>query len=264
MSSSILDRIAGKKAETVSRQKQRLPLKALLETSPVRNYSKRDFGSSIKNEGRASVIAEVKKASPSAGVIRKNFNPVEIIKNYEKSGADAISVITEEDFFLGSPDTLRLVKKLSGCPALMKDFIIDEYQLYAAASMGADCVLLIARLLPGGKLADFVCKAAELNMDSLVEVHDGKELDSALGAEAKIIGINNRNLETFEVDIRTTLDIAPGIPEGVIKVSESGISTKDDVKKLYSAGIDAVLIGEVLMRAEDPGAKLRELRDDED
>ncbi len=262
MSSNILDRIAGKKAETVSRQKQRLPLEALLKASPSRNSSGPDFCAGIKNEGRISIIAEVKKASPSAGVIRKNFNPAEIIREYEKAGADAISVITEEDFFMGSPDTLRLAKEISGRPALMKDFVIDEYQLYAAAGMGADCVLLIAKLLQGVKLADFVRRAAELNMDSLVEVHDCRELDRALGAGAKIIGINNRNLETFEVDIETTMDIAPRIPGGVIKVSESGIRTRDDVKNLYSAGLDAVLIGEILMRAEDPGARLRELRDD--
>ncbi len=259
MRANILDKIAEKKALRVMEQKRILPVERLAELRGPDALPRRDFRKAVKNEGRISVIAEVKKASPSAGVIRKDFNPADIIKEYESSGADAISVITEEDYFMGSPDILPLVKSLSRRPALMKDFIIDEYQLHSAVFYGADCVLLIAKLLGGEKLAGFIRRAEELGLDSLVEVHDMSELDCALSAGAGIIGINNRDLDTFEVDMETTMELVPRIPASAVKVSESGIKTRDDIDRLYSAGVDAVLIGESLMRADDIGARLREL-----
>ncbi len=259
MSSNILDKIVGKKAASLARRKQELPLENLIEACGRKTRSRRDFRKSIKNRGRVSVIAEVKKASPSAGIIRKDFNPAAIIKEYERSGVDAISVITEEDYFLGSPDMLSLVKSCSTRPSLMKDFLIDQYQLHEAVYLDADCVLLIAKLLRGDMLAVFIQKAEELQLPSLVEVHDAGELDRALSAGARIIGINNRNLDTFEVDIRITLELASSIPDNVIKVSESGIKAREDIAALYSAGIDAVLVGESLMRADDIGSRLKEL-----
>jgi indole-3-glycerol phosphate synthase len=260
MSSNILEKIRASKLERLEQLKKELPFGKLLELNASKDKAeKRNFGESIKNKGRISLIAEIKKASPSAGIIRNEFNPGEIAQEYERAGADAVSVLTEEKYFKGSLDNLALVKTLTKSPVLMKDFIIDEYQLYQALEYGADCVLLIVKLLTEKAVMRFVKKAEELGLETLVEAHNQNEIEIAEGSGAKIIGINNRNLETFETDIKTTLGLAKIIPGKTIKVSESGIKNAEDIKKLYSEGIDAVLVGEILMRSGDIGLKMKEL-----
>lgn len=259
MAPGILDRIIESKRRSIEGKKLSLPIDDLMSRGALNRQARKNFKESIKNEGRISVIAEIKKASPSAGQIRSEFEPSGIIMSYREAGADAVSVVTEEDYFYGSPATLPLVKKLSGLPALMKDFIIDPYQLHEALFWGADAVLLIAGILPGGKLEHFVQQAGEIGLDSLVEVRGREEIDRAVSAGAGIIGVNNRNLETFEVSIQASLELLKFIPENAVKVSESGIHTGKDLRMLREAGADAVLIGEALMRAESPGGKLREI-----
>ncbi len=260
MSFSILDQIVARKKKRVEGLKESMPLEMLIEYNRLNKKSRKgNFKGALKNRDRISIIAEVKKASPSAGVIREDFDPVSIIKTYDSMPVDAVSVITEEDFFKGSIETLALVERLSDKPALMKDFIIDEYQLHDALRWDADCVLLIAKILAPELLEEFISKSKRLGLDSLVEVHSRSELDAAVSAGAEIVGINNRNLETFEVDIETTINLIDHVPEHIVRVSESGVRTGDDIKRLFASGVDAVLIGEVLMRSKDISLKLREL-----
>lgn len=259
MARSILDRIVETKKRRISEIKLALPLERLKNISGPDSRLRRDFKQGIKKEGRISVIAELKKASPSAGIIRADFKPDELIAAYREAGADAVSVVTEEDYFCGSPETLPLVKRLSGLPVLMKDFIIDEYQLYDAVRRGADAVLLIAGLLPGEKLKDFLETARELGLDSLVETRNREDIERAVSAGAELVGINNRDLETFRVSLDKSIELMSFIPGDIVKVSESGIHTGRDLSVLRKAGADAALIGEALMRAESPGKKLREI-----
>ncbi len=207
----------------------------------------------------ATIIAEVKKASPSKGVIREHFDPVAIARDYEKHGAAAISVLTESRFFQGSAEYLTAIKKHVTIPVLRKDFLFDVYHIYEARALGADALLLIAAILEKNKLRELLHLTRELGMDALVEVHSREELNMVLAIGARIIGINNRDLNTFKTDIETTADLIRNIPDDRIVVSESGIASRDDILMLRSAGVDAFLIGESLMRQESPGEKLAEL-----
>lgn len=220
----------------------------------------RDFAASLASNDGIRIIAEVKKASPSKGVIRADFDPLSIGKGYEENGAAAISVLTEEVYFQGSLEYLLLVKSNTKIPVLRKDFIIDEFHVYESRASGADAILLIAAILEEAQLKDLLDLSTSLGMATLVEVHEESEVESALKSGAKIIGINNRNLKTFKTDINTTKRLAPLIPKDRIIVSESGINSHADIISLKEAGVNAFLVGESLMRENDFGKKLRELR----
>lgn len=219
-----------------------------------------DFYSCLKNNKELSIIAEVKKASPSKGIIKEDFNPLEIAKEYAKSGVQAISVLTEQHFFQGSDEYLMRIRQALPIPILRKDFIIDVWQIYQARYIGADAILLIAGILDDEQLKKFQLVAGILNLQCLVEVHDKEELDRVLATGAKIIGINNRDLKTFKVDLTTTERLMKYIPNDRVVVSESGIETKEHFKYLKDLGVDAVLIGETFMRADSIGDKISELR----
>lgn len=214
----------------------------------------------LRDAGDIAIVAEVKKASPSKGIIRADFDALGIAKIYAENGAAALSVLTDEKFFGGSADDLTRISRAVDRPILRKDFAIDPYQICEARALGASAVLLIVAILTPGELASFLVTSRALGLDALVEVHDRRELAVALDAGAEIIGINNRNLKTFETSLDATYELIPHIPEGILKISESGIHTREDVASVKNAGADAVLVGECLMRASDIGAKLRELR----
>lgn len=218
----------------------------------------RDFRGALKKSSCA-VIAEVKRKSPSKGVLRDGLDPVKLAGAYEQNGAAAISVLTDRQFFGGSADDLRKIKKAVNIPVLRKDFIIDPCQIYESRMMGADAVLLIARVLDRAALKDYIATVRSLGMAALVEIHDRYDAEKAVTSGAEIIGINNRDLSNFVTDIRTTLDLLAYIPEGKTIVSESGINTRTDIVLLQHAGVDAFLIGEALVKAEDPAVRLREL-----
>jgi indole-3-glycerol phosphate synthase len=217
------------------------------------------FKRMISARGQINLIAEIKKASPSKGVIRDNFDLLDIAKVYEQSKAAAISILTEDKYFLGKPEYIKKVTAQSHVPVLAKDFFIDEGQIYEAWYNGASAVLLIVTILDEGQLKSLLQIAASLDIDCLVEVHDEEELEKALGVGAEIIGVNNRNLLTFEVDTRTCANIIPNIPKDKVIVAESGIHTPEDIDKLRELGAHAVLIGETFMRAEDIGNKIQEI-----
>ena len=219
----------------------------------------RDFYTKCTETSGVKLICEIKKASPSKGVISRNFNPVEIAKSYEKNGAFAISVLTDEKFFMGSLDYLSQVSRNVSVPVLRKDFTIDPYQIYEARYYGADIILLIVSILDLSRIRVFQDITSSLGMSSIVEVHNEKELELALEAGSKIIGINNRDLKTFEVDLKVSEHLAGSIPEGVIAISESGIKTPDDIHRLEKAGINTFLIGETFMTGESPGLELKKL-----
>ena len=219
----------------------------------------RDFAAALRR-GRCAFIAEVKAASPSAGVIRRAFDPVELACAYEAGGADALSVLTDRRFFAGDPEHLRSVRAAVHLPVLRKDFTLDPYQVYEARALGADAVLLIAAILDDLQLRELRALAEELGMAALVEVHTEGELERALVCGARIIGINNRDLHTFRVDIGVTLRLRPRIPEGILVVSESGIECPEQVRRLEEAGVHAVLVGTALASAPDPARALRVLR----
>jgi indole-3-glycerol phosphate synthase len=221
----------------------------------------RPFAKALKrrSDEPLRLIAELKKASPSKGVFRSDFDPEALLHAYENSPASALSILTDEPFFQGSLDALRLARRRTTKPLLRKDFLIDAYQLYEARVNGADAVLLIVAALTKEALRDLLALARELGMDALVEVHTEVELETALSVGATLIGINNRNLQTFSVDLATTLRLRPLIPDGCVVVSESGIETREQVRVLEEAGIDAILVGETLVRSPDPIAKAKEL-----
>lgn len=220
----------------------------------------RRFAAALRVMGELRVIAEVKRASPSAGVIRADFDPVAIAQSYEAHGASCISVLTDVEYFHGSLDDLRAVRKSVRCPLLRKDFVLDRYQLLEARHAGADAALLIAEILPGDRLATLHREAIALGLDVLVELHDSHELPRVLDSGATLVGINNRDLRTFTTRLEHTLDLMPRIPAGVTVVSESGIRTADDMKRLAASGVNAVLVGESLMRSPDVGSALDRLR----
>jgi len=214
----------------------------------------------LRREGDVSVIAEIKRASPAKGVLRKDLDPEALARAYLEGGATALSVLTDEKFFHGSVDDLRKARVATGLPVLRKDFVVDDYQLWEARVMLASAALLIVRILEQGQLAEYVAIARELGLATLVEVHSERELERALDARAAIIGINNRDLETFAVSIETTAKLRRFIPPEVVTVSESGIGSSDDLRLLAAMKIDAALIGEELVKSHDPAARLRELR----
>jgi indole-3-glycerol phosphate synthase len=222
----------------------------------------RGFESSLRKKiaaGEAGVIAEVKKASPSKGVLRADFRPGRIAESYEAGGAACLSVLTDVQFFQGSVDYLREARGACSLPVIRKDFMVDMYQVYEARLMGADAILLIVAALDHGLMADLEACALELGMDVLVESHDGDELDAALKLRTRLVGINNRNLRTFETSLDTTIGLLPRIPADKLVVTESGIMVPDDVKRMRDSNVHAFLVGEAFMRAPDPGTELRRL-----
>ncbi|HWK82127.1 MAG TPA: indole-3-glycerol phosphate synthase TrpC [Caldimonas sp.] len=222
----------------------------------------RDFVAALRDriaKGTAAVIAEIKKASPSKGVLREDFRPAEIAASYARHGAAALSVLTDERFFQGSAAALAAARAACPVPVLRKDFMIDSYQLFEARAMGADCILLIAAILDDAQLQDFEATSLALGMAVLVEVHDERELERALRLATPLVGINNRDLRSFEVSLDTTLAMAPRAPGDRLVVSESGIHAPADVQRLRGAGVHAFLVGEAFMRAPDPGAALASL-----
>jgi indole-3-glycerol phosphate synthase len=246
----------------VERRRAQVPLEDL-ESRLGERPEQRPFGEALTRPG-LSVIAEFKRRSPSAGEIRGGAEPAELARAYEDGGAAALSVLTEEAHFGGSLSDLTEARAACELPLLQKDFIVDRYQLYEAALAGADAILLIVAALDRDRLAELHDEARSLDLDCLVEVHDESELETALTVDADVIGINNRNLEDFSVDIQTTFELITDVPAGKTAVSESGIADRTTLEELERVGVDAVLIGEALMRAEDPAAKVRELLADED
>ncbi|MTI60485.1 MAG: indole-3-glycerol phosphate synthase TrpC [Firmicutes bacterium] len=253
----ILDKIIEHKNLEVCEQKKQLDPGVLREKLSELEMASYSFKSALKRSG-ISIIAEIKKASPSRGVIRRDFNPVDIAQQYNNSPVRAISVLTDEKFFHGKLEYLKEVKTAGSLPVLRKDFIIDSYQIYQARLYGADAVLLITAVLTAEKLQRYIALTKELGMDALVEVHDRDELEQALSAGADIIGINNRDLRTFKVKLATTLDLLKYIPQDRVVVSESGIKNRTDID-LLEKKVDAVLIGEALMTSASPGDKVKEL-----
>ncbi|MBW1980956.1 MAG: indole-3-glycerol phosphate synthase TrpC [Deltaproteobacteria bacterium] len=254
----ILDRIARAKREEVAGLKKRVPQKDLLQAAE-RAGAVRDFAAALRRGGMPAVIAEIKKGSPSAGIIRSRLDVAAIAASYERAGAAAISVITDKRFFFGSLDYLTQARAATSLPLLCKDFIIDAVQVLASRAAGADAILLIAALLDSNTLPALMDLAHSLGMACLVEVHDEKELAWVLKTEARIIGINNRNLQTFAVDLHTTKRLMPMISGERLVVSESGIQDHHDLASLAAMGVQAALVGTSLMRAEEPGDRLREL-----
>lgn len=262
----VLKRILGRKREEVIARSARTPLSALEERLPGA-HAVRDFAGALRTEvesGRPAVIAEVKKASPSRGVIRAHFDPAAIAASYEKGGAACLSVLTDVDFFQGADAYLRQARDACSLPVLRKDFVIDPYQVVEARVLGADCILLIVAALDKVAMHHLASLAFALGMDVLIESHDGDELDRALvvpghGARMPLIGINNRNLRDFSVSLEATLGLLERIPADRLLVTESGIHTRDDVATMRKAGVDAFLVGEAFMRADDPGDALARL-----
>jgi len=260
-----LETIVTYKKEEIQSRKRIFPLSGL-KREAQHQTPRRDFFKALNQKcGKTSrIIAEIKKASPSRGIIRKSFVPQEIGKIYQKAGARAISILTEKKFFQGDIRYLSLIRKNTDIPLLCKDFIIDPYQIYEAAFHGADGFLLIATILSPQQMEDFLSLGKELGMKALIEVHSEEELQKVLLTSAKIIGINNRDLRTFKTDISTTLRLVKAIPPGKLVVSESGINTRSQIKIMEKAGVHAFLIGEALMKEKDPGKKLRELKGEVD
>jgi indole-3-glycerol phosphate synthase len=263
--SDILKKILDVKTEEVAAAKKRRSLASLrdeVESDQDARAALRGFEASLRSKitaGDAGIIAEIKKASPSKGVLRADFKPAEIAVSYEQHGAACLSVLTDVQFFQGAPDYLKQARASCGLPVLRKDFIVDPYQVYEARSWGADCILLIVAALDHGLMAELEACAHELGMNVLVEVHDGAELDAALRLKTALLGINNRNLRTFETSLQNTIDLLPRIPSDKLVVTESGILSQDDVKKMRDANVHAFLVGEAFMRAPDPGAELARL-----
>ena len=257
----ILKKIIARKREEIAERQAAAPLaeitKQAQQAGPARGFV-RAMEAKIA-QGLPAVIAEIKKASPSRGVLREDFRPADIAQSYAEGGAACLSVLTDRDFFQGGEAYLQQARAACGLPVIRKDFLIDPYQIVEARAIGADCVLLIAAALDDEGLAGLARLAGELGMDVLVEVHDAEELRRALALDLKLIGINNRNLRTFEVSLQTTLGLLWQIPDDRLVVTESGILAPADVALMRGHGVHAFLVGEAFMKAEEPGAKLREL-----
>jgi indole-3-glycerol phosphate synthase len=259
--SDILARILARKREEVVERSARAPLAQLVERARGQGRT-RGFEQALRKRiaaGAPAVIAEVKKASPSKGVIRKHYDPIAIAQSYESGGAACLSVLTDVDFFQGRDADLVAARAACSLPVLRKDFIVDEYQVHEARALGADCVLLIAAALDDAQLRDYTAVARGIGLDVLLETHDAAELDRALATDATLIGINNRNLRTFATSLDTTLALAPRVPRGRTVVTESGILEPAHVATLRAAGVNAFLVGEAFMRQPDPGAELARL-----
>lgn len=254
----ILAKIVEHKRVEIAAAKLRRPAEQL-QTALAQSPPVRDFVAALRAAPHIGLIAEVKKASPSANVIRADFDPLAIAKSYEAAGASCLSVLTDERFFQGKLDYLRNIRATVGIPVLRKDFLIDRYQVLEARAAGADCVLLIAECLDDCTLRDLYFYASELGMESLIEIYDPENLDRVLKLEPALVGVNNRDLRTFAVDLNHTLEIQPRVPKSALLVSESGIKSRTDVERLKSHGVGAILVGETLMRATDIGAAVREL-----
>lgn len=259
--STILDTIVRQKLIEVEARKSDRPLDQVqkeLEAAPAIRGFKKSLLARI-TAGEPGVIAEVKKASPSQGVIRENFQPAEIASQFEQAGAACLSVLTDEEFFQGSNDYLQEARAACSLPVLRKDFIIDPYQIFEARALGADCVLLIVSILSDEQLKEYHKLAIDIGMNVLVEVHDELELQRALDIAPDMLGVNNRNLKTFEVSLNTTLRLLETVPEHTPVITESGISSREAVALMQGAGVYGFLVGEAFMRQEDPGAGLRSL-----
>ena len=257
----ILKKIVARKREEIAGRSAAVPIDELRGALADADMP-RGFASAIQariDAGMSGVIAEIKKASPSKGVLREDFRPAGIARSYAASGAACLSVLTDVDFFLGSDAFLQEARAACDLPVIRKDFIIDPYQVYEARAIGADCILLIVSCLEQAQMLELNDLAHELGMDVLIEVHDGDELEQALAASNRLVGINNRNLRTFEVSLETTLGLLDRIPGDRIVVTESGIRTPEDVRMMREHGVNAFLVGEAFMRSADPGAKLAEL-----
>ena len=257
----ILHRILAVKAQEVLAAKAERPLSAVRDAALAMPPA-RDFASALRAKvaaGHAAVIAEIKKASPSRGLLRAEFDPAAIAASYQSGGAACLSVLTDRQFFQGSAEHLVAARAACNLPVLRKDFIVDDYQVYEARAMGADCVLLIAAALTPPRLRALEALAHELGLAVLVEVHDAEELASALTTATPLLGINNRNLKTFEVSLEVTLGLLDSVPAGRLVVCESGILAPEDVRRMRARGVNAFLVGEAFMRADDPGAALAEL-----
>lgn len=258
---TVLEKIIARKYEEVAERRSRVGLDELerlaAAADPVRG-----FATALQRRVKAkeaAVIAEVKKASPSKGVLRENFDPAEIARSYEAGGAACLSVLTDVDFFQGADAYLQQARAACSLPVIRKDFMVDPYQVVEARALGADCILLIVSALEDARMAELAAVAAEQGLDVLVEVHDGDELERALKLETPLLGINNRNLHTFEVSLETTLDLLPRVPQDRIVVTESGIFNRADVELMEINQVYAFLVGEAFMRAEQPGAELQRL-----
>ena len=261
----ILDRIVAVKREEVAAALRKRPLAEIRADAESRLLT-RDFVGALRaklGQGQAAVIAEIKKASPSKGVLRQDFMPADIAQSYAQGNgpvsAACLSVLTDRQFFQGQPDYLKQARASCSLPVLRKDFMVDPYQIYESRAMGADAVLLIAACLSDSQMAEFETIALGLGMAVLVEVHDGAELERALRLKTPLVGINNRNLRTFEVSLDTTLSLLPQLPPERLLVTESGILGREDVARMRAAGVHAFLVGEAFMRAPDPGLALAEL-----
>lgn len=263
--SDILNKILDVKADEVAAAKKYRSLISLrdeVEADKDARNNLRGFEASLRAKiaaGGAGVIAEVKKASPSKGVLRPDFKPANIAESYAKHGAACLSVLTDVQFFQGAPEYLKQARSACDLPVLRKDFIVDPYQVFEARSWGADCILLIVAALDHGLMAELEACAHELGMNVLVEVHNADELTAALRLKTALLGINNRNLRTFETSLQTTIDLLPRIPSDKLVITESGILAQDDVKKMRDADVHAFLVGEAFMRAPDPGVELSRL-----
>ncbi|MCS6766537.1 MAG: indole-3-glycerol phosphate synthase TrpC [Candidatus Protistobacter heckmanni] len=266
--SDILKRILETKAEEIAAGKKAVSLAELrsrAENPGARaelRGADRDFAGALRAKiaaGQSAVIAEVKKASPSKGVLREHFDPAAIAASYALHGAACLSVLTDRQYFKGDPSYLRQAREACALPALRKDFIVDPYQIYEAVTLGADCILLIVSALAPNQMRELEAQTLELGLAVLVEVHDGEELDHALTLKTPLLGINNRNLRTFEVSLDNTISLLGRIPGERLVVTESGILAKDDVQRMRDHGVNAFLVGEAMMRAADPGAELARL-----
>lgn len=259
--SDILDKIVAVKHQEVAAAKKRLPLEVVRADAESRVLT-RDFVGALRAKiaaGKPAVIAEIKKASPSKGVIREDFIPADIAQSYAEHGAACLSVLTDKQFFQGSGDYLKQARASCQLPVLRKDFMVDAYQIYESRALGADAILLIAACLDDAQMQEFEAIARSLDMAVLVEVHDAAELARALQLKTPLLGINNRNLQTFEVSLDTTLALKAQVPADRLLVTESGIHTRDDVLRMGAAGINAFLVGEAFMRAPEPGEALAAL-----
>ncbi|MCP4431156.1 MAG: indole-3-glycerol phosphate synthase TrpC [Gammaproteobacteria bacterium] len=257
----ILKKILARKAEEIEQRSFQIDLNEMRRYAELADPP-RGFVGSLKrrlNSGDSAVIAEIKKASPSKGVIRENFDPVQIARSYEKAGAACLSILTDVNFFQGHDDYLVAARNACSLPVIRKDFMIDDYQVYEARHLGADCILLIVAALEDEKLSQLYRLSTLLGMDTLVEVHDRSELDRAIQLDLPFVGINNRNLRNFETSLSTTLDLLQDIPENCFVVTESGIHTVDDVQLMRKNNVNAFLVGEAFMRAAEPGRQLEAL-----
>jgi indole-3-glycerol phosphate synthase len=257
----ILKKIVKRKYEEIEERESMKSIEQLKQETSSASLVRPFVGSMQANlaDNRSAVISEIKKASPSKGVMRENFNPAEIAISYEKAGASCLSVLTDKDFFQGSEEYLQQARAACNLPVIRKDFILAPYQVYEARAMGADCILLIVSILEDDNLQSLYILARELGMDVLIEVHDKEELLRSLPIGATLVGINNRNLRTFETSLDTTIDLLSLIPEGRIVVTESGIHRVDDIKIMRDHQVNSFLVGEAFMRADDPGLALHRL-----